>query len=167
MELIKQTNEGLSTANVYADLIDLASYADMRNIDLTEFSDASMESSLYIASNDWVDDTHEFKGEKVNEDQSTSLPTDEVPLPNRDIVSITCMIAIQNLKELLFVELTEDSSKGQILSESSGLDVLKESFKYAEGTNLEAGGFQPTPLADNKIEKYLVSTGFGISQERL
>lgn len=165
MEIIKQTDTPTEGANVYADLDDLESHASLRGIDLSSFTDDKKKSTLYVTANDWVDSLHDFKGELIEEDQSMKLPTSEV-LINKDIVSANCFVAIQELNNLLFKEVSEADINGQILKESSKLDVLEESFEYAEGSQMLAGSTYDTTQADARLKPYL-SYGSGIPTLRI
>ena len=154
MALVKETGEGLADANVYADATDLASFADMRNIDLTAYTETQIYAALFISAQDWMDDLHEFEGSKLSDEQSMKLPTDKVSLPNDDIVAANCMTAIQQLKGLLFIEVTAADKFGEITKLSTKLDKLEKSTTYAEGSS-NVGGVYATDKADAKLKPYL------------
>lgn len=163
--IIKQEDVPVEGASVYADLTDLASYALLRNIDLSSYDDTAKESALYIAAQDWIDGTHEFKGKPIDDDQSMKLPTDEVSI-NADITTANCMTAVQQLQGLLLVEVTSASSQGEIVMTRSKLDKLEKEVEYAEGTSMLSGSFYPTTQADNKLKPY-VSFGGGVPMLRV
>ena len=165
MAIIKQTDTPTEGANVYADVDDLKSHAELRGIDISSFTDTEISNSLFVTANDWVDALHDFKGELIDPEQSMKLPTSEV-LINKDIVAANCFTAIQNLNGLLFNEVSETDINGQILKESSKLDVLEESFEYAEGSQMLAGSTYDTTQADARLKPYL-SSGSGILALRL
>lgn len=158
MSIVKQDNIPNPLANVYADVADLTSYASMRNIDLSSYTIEQQEAALFISAQDWIDGTHEFKGEPIDENQSMKLPTDEVTI-NADITTANCMTAIQQLKGLLFVDVTSANASGEIIMTRSKLDKLEKEVEYAEGTSMLSGSFYPTTKADNKLKPYLAYTG--------
>lgn len=135
--LIKETGTGLSDANVYADLTDLALVAELTRYTLP-VDEEDQKSALYIAANQYIDRLHEFKGEKIDVNQGMSLYTNEVTFADasKNIIQANCEAAILHLQGFLFVSPTEQSAKGNITMEKSKLDVLEEEFKYEEGTRV-------------------------------
>jgi len=156
MALIKEDGTRLADANTYADETDLDSYADLRNVDLSIYTTAQKEASLYVAANDFIDAMHTFKGSKVSAEQSMALYTDEVSYlgAGKVIVSVNCETALLHLQGALFVETTAESALGEIKSTSSKLDVLEKSIEYVEGTAVTSGTINAS-RAEAKLKPYL------------
>ena len=167
MALIKETGEGLATANVYADELDLDSHADLRNIDLSIYSTAQKEAALYVAANDYIDGMHDFMGDKVNSSQGMKLYTDliEYADASKDIINVNCEAAILQLKGALFVEQTAAVALGQIKSTTSKLDVLEKSVEYVEGTARTTGTINTSRL-ERMLRPYLALGGGSVLNMR-
>jgi hypothetical protein len=160
-------NSTTEIANTYADEIDLDSYADLRNIDLSIYSTAQKEAALYIAANDYIDGMHDFIGVKLEDEQVMKLYTDLVTYDDasKDIISVNCEAAILQLKGALFVEQTAAVALGQIKSTTSKLDVLEKSVEYVEGTARTTGTINTSRL-ERILRPYLAFGGGSILNMR-
>ena len=154
MAIVKEDGSGLATANVYADVADLDSYASLRNKDLTSYTLQQKEAALFISAQDWVDGKHEFKGYPINATQGMKAPTTEIPLPNDDFVTVNCYTAILQLEGLLFAP---SSPADRVKRKKSKLDVLETETEYFEDISSEPD----TSIADNMLNDYVTSGGTG------
>lgn len=157
--LVKTVGIGETDANVYADLTDLESAAELLGQDISTYDDEQKKSALYVAANQFIDRLHEFSGSPTNIDQSMKLYTDLVTYADagNDIIQANIEAAILHLKGLLFVDPSEQSAKGRIQSESKKLDVIQTDVTYFEGS-------QPiskynTSGIDRLLSKYTINGG--------
>lgn len=159
--LIKEDGAGLVDANTYADLTDFESYTALIGETFTQ-TDEQKKSALYIAANKFIDRLHEFKGDKVSDTQAMKLYTDTVTfdLASKDIITANIEAAILHLKGYLFVDATEQNAKGDIIAESSELDVLKESFTYRDGSTVTTK--YNTSTIDALLKPYLAYGSVGV-----
>lgn len=160
--LIKETGSGLETANVYADLTDFEGYCELTGEDVSGYTDEQKKSALYIAANKFIDRLHSFLGERINESQAMKLYTDLVTFEDasKDIILANIEAAILHLKGYLFVDASEQNAKGDVIAESSELDVLKESFTYSEGSSVTTK--YNTAVIDMLLKPYLTYGSGGV-----
>ena len=138
--LVKATGEGLSTANVYADLTDLESAAELLGEDISAYTDEQKKAALYVAANKYIDRLHAFKGELIESDQSMKLYTDLVTFDDAsgDIIAANVEAAILQLKGYLFVSAESQSSHGDVISVMTKLDTLEKQTEYDSGTRIRS-----------------------------
>ncbi len=162
--LIVEDGTGLVDAQSYISAAELLTYASLRGLDLSDYSEAELESAIYIAANDFIDIFYSFNGDLVNEDQGLSLPTSEVDFGSvqtwRNIKEANANGATLSLTGSLLVDTTEENTAGKVKSESSKLDVLDDSVEYFEGTSLSSK--YPTPIIDRLLRPYTISGGVSL-----
>ena len=115
--LIVEDGTGLVDAQSYISAAELLTYASLRGLDLSEYSEAELEAAIYIAANDFIDIFYSFNGDLVNEDQGLSLPTSEVDFGSvqtwRNIKEANANGATLSLTGSLLVDTAEESTAGQ------------------------------------------------------
>ncbi len=159
MALIVETGAGVTGANGYIDTAFLDSWAANRAYDLTAYDAAAKEAAIIIASNDWIDLNHTFKGEPLTDTQGLKMPTDATVYDDK-WRSVVAMAAYMQLRGLLLVDTATLSTAGVIESESKKLATLSKSATYASGTSQTYKRL--TVDLDTAIRHYLsVSTGSG------
>lgn len=146
--------------NTYLSLADYKAWLDLRNYNYADFDDTQLEASLVVSSLDYIDPNYKFKGQKLDESQLMSLPTDEVSIS--DIKSGAGQAAWQQLNGYLFVDMTTQSASGDIQSESKQLATLSKSVTYADGS--AKGSTYSTTLIRRFLSPYVIggSTGSAI-----
>lgn len=166
MALVPEDGTGLASANCYISEVELDSYALLRNEDLSSYSTAQKEAAIYIAANDWMDALHEFKGDKVSDDQGMKLYTDEVTFADasKDIKAVNANTAILHLKGFLFVDPATQDANGEVKRQKDKLDVLECETEYTEGTKVYTT--YSTPIADKLLRPYLKLGSGGIAMLR-
>ena len=158
--LIIEDGTGKSDAQAYADAAALQSYAALRGINISAYNEAAQEAALVVAAQDWIDGEHQFRGEKLVDDQALSFPTDEDGFPD-SIPLANIKAAILHLQGLLLVDLSALSTSGQVTSESKSVGSLSKSTTYKEGTAQVYSRVLPKSLT-NLLQPYLkFSGGFG------
>lgn len=110
--------ESYATEQEYRD------WASKRKIDVTQ-SESEIDAALYIATNDYIDIKYKFRGSVSDEDQLTSLPTDEVSI-NRKVASATCECAYLHLTGKLFNDEVDPLGAIKSISSDDKLSVLGE-----------------------------------------
>lgn len=156
MALIVEDNTGLSNANAYISLSELESYATERNEPIDTYTLAQKEAAIVVASVDFTDGSFTFRGEKLNENQSMSLPTDDVII-DAIIKRAVSAAAMLHLKGRLFVA-PEDITARQVQSESGGVGSLSDSVTYFQSGYVEK---YPTTAIDRLLYPYTVAGGLG------
>lgn len=162
--LVKADGSGLSDANVYADLTDLESYAELLGEDISSYTDEQKKSALYVGANKYIDRLHEFKGDKVQETQSMKLYTDLVTFADasKDIVEANVEAAILQLKGYLFIDSTVQSVNGEVTELSQAVDgAVSQTTKYAEGTSIRTK--YNTSTIDALLAPYIQAGTGGVS----
>ena len=160
MAFTVEDGTGLTNSNSYASVAQLDDYASIRNEDLSSYTQAQKEGALVVASLDYVDGYFTFKGEKLNDDQAMSLPTDQVDIDAK-IVSAVCAAAVLQLKGRLFVDPTEISQR-IVAAESSSVGSLSESITYDGGAQYVDK--YPTSQIDRLLLPYTeAQAGIGFS----
>ena len=160
--LVKEDGTGLTAANVYADLTDLTTCAELLGEDLSSYGDEPKKSALYVAANKYIDRLHDFKGDPVQLTQGMKAYTDMVTFDDAgsDFIQANVEAAILHLKGYLFVDASEQSAEGEILSLSSSVDgAVSESVTYAEGTS-RSFKYNTTSI-DALLSKYTSASSFG------
>ena len=140
--------------NGYLTVAEYKAWADEWNKDYAGKSDELIESAITVSGVGFIDTTYKFKGDKLQSDQKMNLPTDTVSIA--DILNGAAQAAFQQLNGELFVDFAANA-KGQVVMESTELDVLKKSVQYAPNT-------QPTytyntTLITRLIAPYTVYSG--------
>ena len=159
MAFVLEDGTGVTGANAYCDVAFLDSWAADRSYDLTAYDTAAKESAIIIASKDWIDLYHNFKGEKLSAAQGLKMPTDE-NVYDDTWRAIAANAAYLQLKGLLLVDEGSISTSGIVESESKKLASLAKSVAYAKGTAQTYR--RNTPSLDAAIKPYLkVGGGFG------
>lgn len=132
MAIIVEDGTGITNADSYASVADLDAYATHR-LDVSGYSTAQKEAALVIASADWLDGYHNFRGDKLVSTQGLHFPTDEDAFPDA-IVTAALKAALLQLQGLLLVDLSSVSQSGDVESESKSLGSLSKSVTYKSGT---------------------------------
>ena len=160
--LVKEDGTGLTAANVYADLTDLTTYAELLGEDLSSYGDEPKKSALYVAANKYIDRLHDFKGDPVQLTQGMKAYTDLVTFDDAgsDFIQANVEAAILHLKGYLFVSASEQSAKGDILSEKKGVGQLSTSVTYREGTRVRTK--YNTSTIDKLLSKYTTASSGGM-----
>ena len=160
--LVKEDGTGLTAANVYADLADLTTYAELLGEDLSGYGDEPKKSALYVAANKYIDRLHDFKGDPVQLTQGMKAYTDLVTFDDAgsDFIQANVEAAILHLKGYLFVSASEQSAKGEVLSESKTLSKLETEVTYAEGTSRSFK--YNTSTIDKLLSKYTTASSGGM-----
>lgn len=159
MAIIVEDGSGVTDANSYASVTDLDAYATHR-LDLSGYSTDQKEAALVVASADWVDGHHSFRGEKLVSTQGLKFPTDEDALP-ADVVTAALKAAMLQLQGLLLVDLSTVSTAGEVESESKSLGTLSKSASYRAGTAQVYGRVLPKDLT-SLLKPYLATGGLGV-----
>ena len=161
--LVKATGTGLATANCYADLTDLESAAELLGEDISAYTDEQKKAALYVAANKYIDRLHEFKGEPIDSNQSMKLYTDLVTFDDAstDIIAANVEAAILQLKGYLFVDASEQSAHGDVISVMTKLDTLEKQTDYDSGTRIRSK--YNTSTIDALLSKYLAPGTGGVA----
>ena len=137
----------------YADYADYLTWADKRKIEVTQ-SESEIDAALYIATNDYIDIKYKFRGQVEDEDQLTSLPTDEVSI-NRKVITAACECAYLHLTGKLFNNDVDPLGAVKSKSESKGLDVLKKQVSVEYFGKSAQSYLKEHPQIDNLLSDYL------------
>lgn len=159
MAFVLEDGTGITGANAYCDVAFLDAWAADRAYDLTAYDNAAKQAAIIIASKDWIDLYHGFRGEKLSDTQGLKMPTDETDYDDtwRDIAANAAYL---QLKGLLLVDESSLSTSGIVDSESKKLASLSKSVTYAKGSAQTYR--RKTPSLDAAIKPYLkVSGGMG------
>ena len=160
MTIIVEDGTGVVGADSYASVSDLDTYATHR-LDLTDYTTADKESALVIASVDWVDGQHTFRGEPLTEGQGLHFPTDRDGLPLA-VKNAAMKAALLQLQGLLMVDLTAISTTGAVESESKSVGPLSKSVSYREGTAQRYSRVLPADL--EKLLRPYLAGGIGFTK---
>ena len=159
MALIIEDGTGITNANAYIDVAFLDAWALARNYDLSAYDATKKEAAIQIASQDWVDLFHTFKGAALTTTQGLKMPTVDNSYTDKWRY-VVAMAAWLQLRGLLIVDEAGLATTGTIESESSRLGPLSESITYARGTAQTYRRL--TPALDAAIKPYLsLIGGFG------
>lgn len=141
MQLIIQTNDGLTNADSYVSVDELQSYADKRGIVLT--SDVA---PLLIKAMDYLS-TKRFKGEKTNPNQNTHFPVMGIGIPQ----------AIKQAQMMLAVA----ADSRELIAPTASSQVRREKVDSIEVEYFEsqANGLLEFPAIDALLEPYLDNGG--------
>jgi len=160
MSITVEDGTGVTGANSYASVAALDAYA-VHRLDLTDYDTADKESALVIASSDWIDGQHTFRGESLTDTQGLFFPTVEDELP-ADIVTATLKAALLQLQGLLLVDLTSVSTSGEVESESKSVGPLSKSTTYRSGSSQRYSRILPRDLT-SLLWPYLLANGMGVT----
>lgn len=158
--LIIEDGTGLPDAQAYSDAAALQAYAALRGIDISAYDEPKQEAALVVGAQDWIDGEHQYRGEKLVEDQALSFPTDEDGLPD-SIPLANIKAAILHLQGLLLVDLSKVSTSGQVTSEAKSVGSLSKSIAYKEGTAQVYSRVLPKSLINLLQPYFKFSGGFG------
>lgn len=137
-----QTNDGLSTANSYASVAELTTYADARGIVLKGSPEQLLLSAMDVL------ESKQYKSEPLNDAQSTLFPRMGVAIP-RAIKQAQLMLAVAADTNDLLSATTEQITK------SEQVDVIKvEYFENKDAVN----GSPLLTLVNELLAPYLAST---------
>lgn len=107
MALIKQTLQGLETANTYITITDFNTYHTARGNDISSLDDTKKE-QLIIKAMDYLEAVYNgyFKGELTNDNQSTLFPRliDDVDVLPKQILEAQCVLALKSLDGDLLID---------------------------------------------------------------
>lgn len=158
MGITVEDGTGVTGANSYASVAELDAYA-VHRLNLTGYNTAAKEAALVVASADWLDGQHTFKGESLTDTQGLFFPVkaldeDEEEFPAA-IKTAALKAALLQLQGLLLVDLTGISVTGAIESESKSVGTLSKSVAYQEGSAQRYGRILPSDLT-NLLRPYLL-----------
>jgi len=157
MAIVVEDGTGITGANAYVSTTYLDGWAADRGYSLAAYTTEQKEAAIIIASKDWIDLYHTFKGEKLSDAQGLKMPTTENDYDAawKDMASNA---AYMQLRGLLLVDEASLSTSGTIQSEAKQLGTLSKSVTYADGTAQTYR--RKTPALDAAIRPYLLA-GFG------
>jgi hypothetical protein len=156
MALITEDGTGVTGANSYIDVAFLDAWALSRNYSLVAYDTTQKEAAIQIASQDWTDLNHNFKGDALTTTQGLKMPTVDTVYDDK-WRNVVAMAAYLQLRGLLLVDTAALSTAGTIESESSSLGPLSESITYAKGTAQTYS--RVTTDLDKAIKPYLSFSG--------
>jgi hypothetical protein len=156
MALITEDGTGVTGANSYIDVAFLDAWALSRNYDLSAYDTVKKEAAIQIASQDWTDLFHSFKGDALTTTQGLKMPTVDTVYDDKWRNVIAMAVYLQ-LRGLLLVDETALAVTGTIESESKSLGPLSKSVAYAKGTAQTYRRL--TPSLDAAINPYLSFAG--------
>lgn len=139
----------------YATEQDYRDWASKRKIDVTQ-SESEIDAALYIATNDYIDIKYKFRGRVSDEDQLTSLPTDEVGI-NRKVIAATCECAYLHLTNKLFNDVVDPLGAIKSISTNEKLDVLGDATSKEYWSKSSQSYLINHPQIDNLLADYLDS----------
>ena len=151
MALIVEDGTGLNNSNSYLSNADFLAYCLSRNIDVSAYTETAIDAALLTCTVDYIDVYYCFRGEKLNDEQALSLPTDLVGI-NKDIQNATANGAYLHLQGLLLIDESAINQGGDIKSQQDKLDVLETKTEYIEGTASKSK--RDTPIMDRLLNKY-------------
>lgn len=150
--LTVENGTGITGANAYIDVAFIDSWSLTRAYDLSAYDTAAKEAAIAIASSDWIDLYHNFKGDQLSATQGLKMPTDETVYDDKWRSLVANAVYLQ-LKGLLLVDESAISVAGAVESESKALGPLSKSVSYAKGTAQTYK--RKTPSLDAAIRHYL------------
>lgn len=139
----------------YATEQDYRDWASKRNVDVTQ-SESEIDAALYIATNDYIDIKYKFRGSVSDEDQLTSLPTDEVGI-NRKVIAATCECAYLHLTNKLFNNEVDPLGAIKSVSSDDKLSVLGEAVSKEYWSKSSQSYLITHPQIDTLLAGYLDS----------
>jgi hypothetical protein len=148
----------------YANYADYLAWADKRKIEVTQ-SESEIDAALYIATNDYIDIKYKFRGQVEDEDQLTSLPTDEVSI-NRKVIAATCECAYLYLNGKLFNNDVDSLGAVKSISINEKLDVLGEAVSKEYWSKSSQSYLIDHPQIDRLLADYVDSPFSGGLQVR-
>ena len=137
--------------NAYVSYAEYLAWAALRGYTVTA-TQAQVEAAIVIASLDYIDANHTFKGELVDEDQTMKLPTDEVTIA--EIKPAANAATKMQLAGLLMVDTSTTSTTGVVESESKSVGTLSKSVTYKSGSSQTYKRI--APLVDALLRPYLL-----------
>lgn len=137
--------------NAYVTYAEYLAWAALRGYTVTA-TQAEVEAAIVIASLDYIDAQHNFKGELEDEDQAMKLPTDEVSIAN--IKPAANAATKMQLEGLLMVDTSTISTSGAVESESKSVGSLSKSVSYKSGSAQTYKRI--APLVDSLLRPYLL-----------
>ena len=156
MALIVESGLGVTGANAYIDVAFLDAWALSRNYSLTAYDTTQKEAAIQIASQDWTDLFHTFRGEALTTTQGLKMPTVDTVYDDKWRNVVTMAVYLQ-LRGLLLVDEVSLSVTGTVESESKQLGPMSKSITYASGTAQTYRRL--TPSLDAAIKPYLSLVG--------
>jgi hypothetical protein len=156
MALITEDGTGVTGANSYIDVAFLDAWALSRNYDLSAYDTVKKEAAIQIASQDWTDLFHSFKGDALTTTQGLKMPTVDTVYDDK-WRNVVAMAVYMQLRGLLLVDTAALSTAGTIESEAKQLGPMSKSTTYAKGT-AQTYSRNTTDL-DKAIKPYLSFAG--------
>lgn len=141
--LVIQTNDGLSTADSYASVVELTNYTSARGITLTGNPEQLLLSAMDIL------ESKQYKGERFKAGQSTKFPIKGLGIP-KDIKTAQLLLAINQDSSIAVTDTPEAAIKKE------KVDVLET--EYFEPMNSKS---VLLTMIDDLLKPYLV--GLSIS----
>lgn len=139
--------------NAYITYAEFTAWADLRGYNITH-PEAKVEEAIVIASLDYIDAMHNFKGELVDDEQAMKLPTDMVSIAN--IKPAACAAVKMQLDGTLMVEPSTISTAGVVQAEAKSVGDLSKSVTYKSGSAQTYK--RVTPLVDALLRPYLLGS---------
>ena len=143
--------------NGYITVETFKAWCNARLIEYFKYNDLQIEAAITVACVDFIDTQYRFKGCKLDQSQSMSLPTSSVTIDN--VKEGACQATWQQLQGVLFVDDIAQTQR-EVVSESSKLGDLSESVTYAEG-NTRDHSYSSRKIYD-KLKDYVVGGGLGL-----
>lgn len=140
--------------NGYLTVAEYKTWADGLGYDYSSKTDEQIEQSITISGVYFIDTEYKFKGDKMEQDQLMSLPTDKVSIS--DIFKGAAQAAYQSLEGKLFIDVSA-RSEGQVKKQRDKLDVLETETEYVE--NSQATYTNNTTLITKLLSPYTVYSG--------
>lgn len=162
MPFVVEDGTGVTGATAYIDSAYFDDWAAMRNNDLSGYTQQQKEAAIVVASQDWIDLYHNFKGNKLNPDQGLKMPTDQNEY-GKQWKDLCANAAWYQIRGLLLVDPSTIDVNGVVVETRSKLDTLEKQVKYQEGTS--ATYSRNTDPLDEAIKPFLAqSGGIGVSR---
>jgi len=144
--------------NGYITVEQFKTWCNARLIEFFAYNDLQIEAAIVVASVDFIDTNYTFKGCKLDEAQSMSLPTDDVAIA--DIQNAVAQAVWQQLRGLLFTpELT--SNEGEVLRKREKVGPIEEETEYREGS-VRSYTYSTTKI-DRLIAPHVIGNAGGLS----
>lgn len=155
MAFTLQLDTPVAGANAYVDVTYFRAYHADRGRTFTEL-DAVIQTWI-VQGTDYLDTRHRYKGERLEETQTTEFPRkdlyddrgdDVVGIPSA-VKDATCEYSLRARTAALMPDPTLDASGRAVVKESSGVGPIEESKEYANPT---LGYLAPSyPAADRLL----------------
>lgn len=159
MAFVVEDSSGVTGANSYVSVAELAAYAEFRLV-LTGYTEAQQQAALVIASSDWVDGYHSFRSEPLTETQGLFFPTVQDGLPEA-VKEAAMKAALLQLQGLLLVNLSSVSVSGEVESTAKSVGPLSTSTTYRSGTSQRYSRLLPKDLTSLLNPYLLAGSGLG------